>query len=523
MADLTTQTNVLLQAPVGSGKTIIFNEIVRRYLTAYPHLTIAIVAHMQELCQQAYDKMIKVWPNGWQKLGLACASLGKVDTSKPVIIGSVQTLARRKAARPVDLLIVDECHHINALETGTAGKGQYHNLINKLKELNNNLRILGVSATPYRLSDGYIYGNECKPGTTTLFPRLNYQITIEELISNGYLSPMRAKKNVEMNKELENVKKIGGDYALNELDDLCGKEIYINAAVQTYKEHGENRRNVLVFAVSIKHAESLANAFKQAGYKATVVHSCLSNDERKKRLEEFERGDINILVNVTIVSEGVDIPNIDLIMLCRPTLSASLFCQMIGRGLRLAPEKKDLLVLDMAGNYDALGDPLNPEVIIPGASKKSDKKQTNKICIGCGEMIPVRSRLCPYCGHENEGTIFTEISTPPKMVEVEARPLGKSEVVESYCEPYVSFKGYYMLKLILNCKPGGQIVHYLDIEGTASAYGQRKARGLWWGLSGGKKYPDTVTEATERFNELSLPKFVTIKRDGRFKKVEEFC
>ncbi|UQZ90860.1 hypothetical protein C4J81_17245 [Deltaproteobacteria bacterium Smac51] len=514
MADLKAEPFVLLQAATAAGKTIMFSEIIRRWMTEYPAMSIWVMAHRQELVTQAYQKLLKVWPEGSRYLGLACASVGPVSTVRPVTIGSVQTLDSRSWERRVDLLIVDECHRIPAVESG----GQYHSVVGRLKESNPNLRVLGVTATPYRLGHGYIYGDDCKAGRTNLFPKLNHQIGLDELTAAGYLTPIRAKEAADLGAELAAIKLSHGEYDSKELNSLLIRSVHIQSAVDAYNKYGEGRSKILIFAASIEHAEKLTDAFSRAGHSAATVHSKMHRRDRLTTLSSFDHGDLKVLVNVGILTEGWDSPAVDLIMLCRPTMAPALFVQMIGRGTRLHPGKNDLLVLDLSGNYKRHGAPANPVVRKPGSG---GGEPPYKSCPECGNLLPVSSLTCGDCGHHWEVRLVDE-TAPAFMNEVKLPPPGQSHVMSWRGYGHVSFKGNYMLLLELNCVPGGVVRHYLDIEGQASRYGQDKARVLWWQLSGGKNMPQTVRMAVDRIEELHIPEFVSLVTENGRRKVKGF-
>lgn len=513
MADLRQSPRVLLQAATGAGKTIIFSEIIRRWMTEYPAMTIAVAAHRQELVTQARDKLLSVWPEGAFQLGLACAGAGRVETCRPVLIGSVQTLARRALRQPIHLLIIDEAHRIPAVEAG----GQYHSLIQRLTDLNVNLRVLGVTATPYRLGHGYIYGNECKPGRTNIFPELNFQISLDDLTAEGHLVPIRAREGASLGSELAKVKLTGGDYDTAELNSLLMRGVHIQSAVEAYEKYGEGRDKVLIFAASIEHAEKLADAFNQAGHQATAVHSQMADQARKRSLFDFDQGGLKVLVNVGILTEGWDSPRVNLIMMCRPTKAPALFVQMIGRGTRLHPGKEDLLVLDLAENYKNHGEPSDPVIRLPGHGGGAPPF---KVCPDCAALLAASTLRCRDCGHQWEVRLVDEKVAPP-MAFVQRTPAGQSRVIRLDAEGYVSQKGHYLLRLKILCRPGSEVYHFLDLEGAASAYGRQKARGLWWQLSGGKEPPRTVREAAARAGELKLPEFVTVIKKNGYKVLKE--
>ena len=186
----------------GAGKTIIFCKLIKELLSHWPQIRIGILAHRRELIGQAHAKLLEEWPEA--PIGIACASTGmRVDTDCPVVIGSVQTLVRRvEETAPFDLIIVDEAHRIPPVNK----KSQYQSWLSAIKKSNSKLRILGCTATPFRLGHGYIYGNVCKPGNQNLFNSLDFHIGIRQLQKEGYLCDYRAKEAETIESELKSVR-----------------------------------------------------------------------------------------------------------------------------------------------------------------------------------------------------------------------------------------------------------------------------------------------------------------------------
>lgn len=526
MKALIAQPNVLLQAATAAGKTCIFSELIKRWMTRYPKMNIMVLAHRQELVAQAADKLFQVWPEGRQYVSIACASLGQAKVNRPVIIGSVQTLSTSKRLAKLDksinLLIIDEVHRLPHSEAG----GQYYKLIDRLKENNPKLRILGVTATPYRLGHGYIYGDECREGRTNLFPALDHQIGLDDLTDAGYLAP-RIELEKSMGADIKSVKLSSGEYNSVDLSSLMSRSVYIKSAVDAYKKYASDRDKVLVFAVSIEHAKLLAKEFAAAGYEAEAIHSKMLRQTRKSILNRFDHGALRVLINVEILTEGWDSPKVNAIMLCRPTTSPALFVQMIGRGTRLSPGKDNLLVLDLVDNYKAHGDPDHPMIDIPVAKTATAKKAPNltKECPACGSIVESSNIVCPECGWEWDEASLTDANEDVKMSKVGKKINdGKSEVLSWKAEGRVSFSGNYMLVLEAKCKPGGTIKHWMDIEGEGSDYGRGKAQTLWMKLSGITApilLPHSVREAELRAKELKMPGRVTIENKKGYKKIKE--
>ena len=508
---------ILLQAATGAGKTILFSALIRHCMESYD-MRIGVIAHREVLIRQAYDKLLKVWPEGAPYTGLACRSADKrVDVEARVVIGSPQTLAGRlNEMPPLHLLILDECHRVPPRNE----KSQYRTLIERLTGYYPQLRVVGFTATPYRLGHGMIYGARCRPGKKNWWDALHYQIRISALQEQGYLVALRAKEAENIDGDLESVRTDKGEYNTADLARLMEKEVHVGSAVNAYRRYGEGRKHVVVFAVTIGHAEKLAGAFTAAGFPSGCVHSEMPQADRRRVLADFESGLLEVVCNVGVLTEGWDCTAVDCMLMCRPTLSPALYVQMIGRGLRPHPGKKDCLVLDMSGNCRRHGDPDDPHIPLPaGTQGKREKNEPRmKTCERCEELVPSAARECPACGWRFPEPEVVEIDAQVEMADVKWSPF---EVAVTSCTPsaYRSRAGNDMLKLSLMCRSDSPfpllVNHFLDIEGQASGYGQSKARLLWRRLAGTEP-PETVGEAVRRAGELHMPERIVVKQNGNF-------
>jgi len=517
---------ILVQAATGAGKTLIFSELIKRLLTQWPNIRIGILAHRRELITQAQDKLLKVWTEA--TIGIACASVSnEIDTDKPVVIGSIQTLSRRTGTTaPFDLVIVDEAHKIPGMNINS----QYKTWIETMIRYNPKTRILGMTATPFRLSQGYIYGTACKPGNINLFPDLHYRISISDLQKDGYLCGYRAKATVDISSELATVRKTG-DYNVGDLSIVMSKQQHVGSAVAALNEHAADRRHVIVFAVTIAHAEKLREAF---GEQATIIHSELNDNARYQALSDFESGKIRIIVNVTILSEGFDSPAVDCIIMCRPTMSPGLFIQMTGRGLRPHPDKQDVLILDLAENCKTHGDPNNPKVEIPGRSKKKVilvEEKKIKTCPNCSEIVEPRAMICMVCGWE----FVTERNDPVVLTDYRFEKQKSASMVAEISDiemsKYVSKAGGLMVKAVITAWVPGSINphfinHFMIMGDGGHPYAISRSRAAWRKVTG-EDPPTSAQEAIERKEEferaLGKNGWVSICEENKFMKIEKWC
>jgi DNA repair protein RadD len=533
MDDMREKKAVLMQASTGSGKTIIFSEIIKRYLTEYAEMKIGVVSHRQGLVVQSMEKLMEVWPEGYELAGMACASAGKVRVDDRIVIGTIQTMSRRVFEEPFDLIIIDEAHNLPPMNKNSA----YRRLILANEKGNKNLRIMGVTATPFRLNHGYIYGNKCRPGYMNWFQDLNFQAKMNDLVRDGYLAPWRAKQPVDIAADLKKIKLKKGEYDDTQLTDLLVKDRHMKSAVEAYQLYGENRKHCLIFAVTIEHAEALRNYFQENGHSAGIVHSKMSKDDREEAINAFREGRTNFLVNVGILTEGWDCPQVDLIIMCRPTKSPGLFVQIIGRGTRKYEGKADVLILDMVNNFREHGDPAEPEV--KWRKKQKPGESPIKVCPGCKEIIANGYKACPLCGYEFQADEPEKkvINKAPVMEEVLFNPpapvKGYREMKVAGCKVFLHTVksernfGKHMLGLAVKLIPpnGGSFIRicvYLDIEGAINSDLKNQAGQIWRYVTNGAQPPVSVFEAMNRYGDIKLPETLKVDPTKRFKEIKEF-
>lgn len=518
------ELNVLLQAPTGAGKTIIFSALIKKLLEQTPGGRILLLAHRQELISQAEEKLRKVWEEV-PGIAIACAGKDKrVVINGNIVIASIQTLANRiDDLMPFNLCIVDEAHRLPDM---TARHTQYITVLEALRMQNPDMRLLGVTATPYRLGHGYIYGKECKEGKINLFNALHHQISVKELTADQYLAPIRGKVAIQSSlyDDLRGVK-VSGDYAEGEVGEVMSKSLYVNAAVEMYRQHAPDRMHVMVFACTIGHAELLCEAFFNAGYRAEVVHSGTRKDKRKRTLDDFVDGKIHFLVNVNVLIEGFDAPLTDCIIMARPTLSPALFLQQAGRGLRVAEGKENCLLIDLVGNSLLFGNDFdNIRVKVPRLSE-DDAAAPSKTCPECAELVHCSKMECPGCGYLWPPPEFVEAKAPDKMRDIKFNQeldQVEAEIISSILAPYQSQKGNEMLRLELRTdQQVSSIFHYLNFDESAHWYQRQKSR-TWWKQTHGwdDEPPENNDAALFLFrDDLLNGTNIKIKKDGDFYKI----
>lgn len=527
--DLRTNPNVLIQAATGAGKTIFFSALIRHCMEQY-QMRIGVVAHREQLVRQAADKLLKVWPEGAPHVGLACASVSSnIELERPVVIGSPQTLANRIGDMPpLHMLIVDECHRLPPENV----QSQYGDLIHSLRNYYPEMRLVGVTATPFRLQHGYIYGTQCRRSERNWFGKLTYNISIATLQEQGFLVPYRALQAHA--PDLSKVKKTAGEYSLSDLGKEMSGALHVGSAVKAVQEYAADRQHIVVFAVTIEHARALRDAFRAAGYTAACVHSKQPQAKRLAILDDFDHGRLHVVCNVGILTEGWDCTSVDCMVMCRPTLSPALYVQMVGRGLRLHEGKKDCLLLDLSGNWIQHGDPNEPLVDWREGRKSqkpvlpNEEQAPGMECPTCHTLVKAAAITCPWCGAElkvlqNERLQMTECVAPPPPV----FGVQEARVLDWNIAPFTSRAGNYMLKLSLSCAIEGKafpvnVNHFMDIEGQGSARGQFKALVDMRFFIGHDNVPQTVDEAMDRVEELHIPDTVWIEKNGQYYNIKKW-
>jgi len=337
----------IISLPTGSGKTIILSKFA--YNMDYKK-TICI-AHRDELIMQNRDKASYFFDDN--DCGIIKTAEWEID--KKFISSSIQTLYSRKNSeqfkklckKGVDLFIVDEAHHFAEAKNGnnnsnSNSKGTYIDIYNILKEYNPNMKLLGVTATPFRTD---------KQNLKDYFEHLVYFIDIKDLILQEYLVPIQGH-TIALPIELDNLKLNGTtkDFTNKSLTNILNKEKINQLIIDKWKEYANNKKTIF-FMSSIEHSKEIVKTFNDNKVKAEHIDGTTNSMDRKRIIDDFKKGNIKIIGNMNVLTEGFDEPAIECISIVRPTKSLSLYTQCIGRGLRISPftGKKNCTILDYTG------------------------------------------------------------------------------------------------------------------------------------------------------------------------------
>lgn len=375
--------NPCLVLPTGSGKSHIIAALCKDALQSWPETRILMLTHVKELIEQNADKMRQHWPNA--PMGIYSASIGKRQLGEPITFAGIQSVRdKAELIGHVDLILIDECHLV-----GHKDEGGYRILIGALATINPVLRVVGLTATPYRLGHGMITD---KPA---IFDALIEPVSIMELVEGGYLAPLRSKLT-ETKLSTEGVHKRGGEYIESELQAAVNTDANNHGVVDEIIQRGSDRKSWLVFCAGVDHAQSVASVLCEKGIIAECVTGGTPKGERERIIAAFKAGKVRALTNANVLTTGFDHPDTDLISMLRPTMSPGLYVQMAGRGMRLKSHAKDCLVLDFAGNVSTHG-PITEVRPPTKTGGEGDGEPPVKACEVCGELVNISVKVCPAC------------------------------------------------------------------------------------------------------------------------------
>ena len=369
----------VLVLPTGAGKSLVIGELARKAKGR-----VLVLAHVKELVAQNHAKYQALGlPEGLQA-DLFSAGLGEKNSQRRVVFGSIQSVARNldQFLDPVSLVIIDECHRVGETEDS-----QYHQLIAHLRQQSPALKILGLTATPYRLGLGYIYNYHYRGMVRSLEPRFFrdciFELPLRQMIREGFLTPPRLIDAPAVHYDFSRLlPRENGLFSELDIERELKRQTRVTPQiVRQILDYAEDRQGVMIFAATVEHATEVTGLLP-AGCAALITGET-PQSERDRLIAAVKARELKFLVNVAVLTTGFDAPHVDLIAVLRPTESVSLYQQIIGRGLRLAEGKQECLILDYAGNvYDLYA----PEIADPKPA---------------ADTVPVQV-LCPACGFANQ-------------------------------------------------------------------------------------------------------------------------
>ncbi|EIJ6616933.1 DEAD/DEAH box helicase [Vibrio parahaemolyticus] len=367
-------TPAVIVLPTGAGKSLVIAELAR-----LAKGRVLVLAHVKELVEQNHSK----YEGYGLKGAIFSAGLGRKETDQQVVFASVQSVVRNLDSfkNQFSLLVIDECHRVPDDKNSS-----YQKVITHLRELNPGIKVLGLTATPYRLGMGWIYQYHTRGQVRTeesrFFRDCIFELPIRYLLDENFLTPARMMDAPVLSYDFSQLKPANtGRYKEAEMDMVIDKAKRATPQiVEQIIQYARERKGVMIFAATVRHAQEIHGLLPDG--ETAIVIGDTPTPERDAIIQAFKNREIKYLVNVSVLTTGFDAPHVDLIAILRPTESVSLYQQIVGRGLRLSEGKNECLVLDYAGNsYDLY----QPEVGDPKPDSTS-------------EIITIP---CPACGFNN--------------------------------------------------------------------------------------------------------------------------
>ena len=518
------QGNPVIVMPTGGGKSILAAKLAQDVIEQ--GLRVMILAHRKELLEQNADKIRQLIRG--PSIGLYSAGLSKRNTEHDIIVAGIQSVFKR--AFEFDerhLIIVDEAHLIPS-----SSDGMYRQFLADMQVSNPKHRVVGLTATPYRLGSGLIYGQG------QLFDAVSHQVEISELIKQGFLSPVVTRPVNEV--DTSGLHHRGGEFISGEAESL-----FENTVVEACKEtveicNADHRRHVLIFCSGVQHATHVAEIIeKMTGEDVGLVTGETLELERSSTLERFKAGHLRWLCNVDVLTTGFDAPCIDCIPLMRATESPALLAQMLGRGFRLSPGKSDFLVLDFGGNLRRLGQIDDPDFGKKGRASSSggESDAPTKECPACREIVHASVRYCTVCNFAFPAPETTHDPTADKdsVVLASQRKPQRWEVLQVASGVHIK-KGAdentpRTLRMDYTCREAGSedegnlstevISEWICLEHSGFAF--KKAQ-RWWTDRTEIPLPDNIEEAVEiqRGQGLADTMEITTQKDGKYRRIVSY-
>ncbi|AZT84886.1 DEAD/DEAH box helicase [Marinobacter sp. NP-4(2019)] len=363
--------SAVIVLPTGAGKSLVIAELAR-----LARRRILVLTHVKELVEQNHAKYQSYGLTG----GIFSAGLKRKESRHQVTFASVQSVSANldQFRDEYSLVIIDECHRVSGDETS-----QYQRIIELLRQQNDSLKVLGLTATPYRLAMGWIYryhyrgfvrSEEGKP-----FEHCIYELPLSYMINRGYLTrPELVNAAVAQYDFSALPRDRFGEYAEKDVNQLLSKHKRVTRAIiEQVMAQAADRKGVMIFAATVEHAREITGYLPE--HHTALVTGATDLKDRDLLIQRFKQRQLKYLVNVSVLTTGFDAPHVDFIAILRPTQSVSLYQQIVGRGLRLDEGKQDCLVIDYAGNSVNLH---HPEVGEPKPNPDSEPVQV--FCPGCG-------------------------------------------------------------------------------------------------------------------------------------------
>ena len=492
----------LVVIPTAGGKSLVGAAFIREVLEAWPDQRIIIITHVRELIGQNHAELLHLWPEA--PAGIYSAGLKRREIDAQILFAGIQSIHRRAYdVQRADLILVDEAHLIPR-----RADTMYRRFLRDLATINPSLKVIGLTATPFRLDSGLLH-----EGPEALFTDLAYEVSVRELIDQGYLCALVSKRT-ETQIDVTGVGTRGGEFVAGQLEAAVDQDPITHAAVDEIVAYGRDRKAWLLFCAGVEHARHVSDAVRARGFSCATIFGDTPRTERDDIIAAFRRGQIRALASMGVLTTGFNAPHVDLIAMLRPTKSAGLYVQIAGRGTRLAPGKDNCLVLDFAGNVARHG----PIDLVRPKTPHSDGEGEApiKTCPGCRSILPAATSECPDCGY-----VF-----PPREIKID-RSASTLAILSTGKPQWIDVTD---IRYARHDKPGkppslrvdyhcGLVAHreWVCLEHTG--YARQKAASWWLRRDPDGSVPVTIDEALVAADRLRRPHQIAVRAAGRFTEV----
>jgi len=510
----TKDTHPCVVIPTGGGKSILMAWSIQSWKLDYPPFRAIILAHRKELVEQNSSELSGIWPDG--DIGVYSAALKRRDQENDIVYASIDSVYDKWGSfPPFDVIIVDESHRIPA-----RGEGKYRQFIKGCQKMNPNVKVIGFTATPFRMGCGPICHKD------HILNEICYEANVADLIHQGYLCNLRSKVG-DVQADLTNVKRnSGGDYITNSLAEAVDTPEIVQKAVRSAVEiiRREQRNSIMFYCVDLKHCSDVVAEASRYGLQLAMVTGKTPTKERDRIANQFKAGRIQAIANINVFSEGFNAKRIDCIVLLRPTLSPGLYYQMVGRGLRIHESKNDCLVLDFGKCIETHG----PIDQINGGDIRI------VVCQSCGDAFSRAVRKCPHCDWEIPKQEVERMEAEDKQRRMHAAKASDRNIISGDPEEFI-VDGVTVHRHKKTGKPDsirveyrcGMLVFREWICLEHGGFAEDKARTWWARRFGGEEARNiTVDEAMSNMfladGIKNLTKSITVVRKGKFTEITNY-
>lgn len=530
--------NPVIAWPCGTGKSIVPAIFIESVMKLWPNQRFLMITHVKELINQNADKLLKVWFNA--PLGIYSAGLKSKDYAQAIVYGGIQSMIKNPTMfGHRDIIFIDEAHLISDNDSS-----QYLTFLSAMKLINPFVKIIGMTATPYRMGMGLITEGKI---FTDIVHDLTSMDNFNKLVDDGYLSPLiplRTKIELDISQVRIDLNK--GEFVASSLQKAVDKQEITYEALKELVAAGVNRRSWLIFASGIEHAEHIAEMLGSFGIDCAPVHSKRDTKYNDAALEAFKNYELRSIVSYSKITTGFDHIGVDLIGDLMPTLSIPRHVQKYGRGERpvyadgydldtkegrlaaiKASFKQNCLVLDYARNTARLGPINDPQ--IPRKKGEGQGEVPIKICENCGAYNHTRVQFCHNCGNEFQFQVKFKSSAGSQEIIKTNKIVEETPIIETFDVDRVIYSNHVKIdrktKAILSA-PMIKVQYLCGLHTFNEFVGiQSKSSNLhraheWWRMRSKENPPVTTDEALSKISTLRVPRKIEVQVNLKYPTIQ---